>query len=178
MDPDDQGVKASQYSIIPRTLIFITKDDCILLLKGAPHKRLWANKYNGIGGHIEPGETPLQSARRELHEETGIRVPRLDLRAVIHITMPQPPGIMLFVFVGQTGSPGPTLRSSAEGTPEWIPLSEYEKLDLVEDLYVLLPRILQPGPLLFASYKLGAEGLEIKWDTDATPELRPEKSDA
>lgn len=33
-------------------------------------------KYNGIGGHIEPGETPHDAMVREMKEETGIDVPK------------------------------------------------------------------------------------------------------
>ena len=29
------------------------------------------NTWETQGGHIEPGETPLEAAKRELHEETG-----------------------------------------------------------------------------------------------------------
>ena len=161
MDPDDQGVNETNYTMIPRSLIFITKDDWILLLKGASNKRLWADKYNGIGGHIEPGENLLQSAHRELLEETGLEVEKLDLRAVIHITMPQPPGVMLFVFIGEAQTK--STLTSAEGTPEWIPKADYEKCDLVEDLYTLLPRILEPGPLHYGTYLLGKDGLQISF---------------
>ena len=166
MDPDDQGIKEENYPVIPRNLIFITKDDCILLLKGSATKRLWANKYNGIGGHIEPGENPQQSARRELLEETGLEVEHLVLRAVIHITMPQPPGVMLFVFVGEALTT--SLLSSPEGTPEWVPKTEILDLELVDDLYTLLPRILNSGPLLYGTYILDQNGLYI--DLGQTPQ--------
>ena len=165
MDPVDQGIRSSQYTIIPRNLIFLTTDDCILLLKGAPDKRLWANKYNGIGGHIKSGESPLSSAHRELFEETGLTIKALNLRAVIHISLPQPPGIMLFVFVG-VGATG-KLRSSSEGKPEWVLKSEYLKLELVEDLYTLLPRVLEPGPLIFGTYSLGVDGLHMTFEGDS-----------
>jgi 8-oxo-dGTP diphosphatase len=162
MEPDDQGTHEASYSIIPRNLIFLTKDNDILLLKGAPKKRLWASKFNGIGGHIEPGENPLESARRELREETGLEAIQLELRAIIHITMPQPPGIILFVFIGEATTR--TLLSSAEGTPQWVPLTKYQELDLVDDLYTLLPHILKPGPLLYGTYILDNDGLHITFE--------------
>lgn len=32
-----------------------------------------AGKLNGIGGHVEPGEAPLEAMRREYKEETGYK---------------------------------------------------------------------------------------------------------
>jgi 8-oxo-dGTP diphosphatase len=50
--------------IIPRVAVFLRRNDSYLLLKGAPTKRLWANKYNGLGGHIERGEDVLSAAKQ------------------------------------------------------------------------------------------------------------------
>jgi len=83
MPSSDQGVTRDRYTLIPRTLIFLTRGERVLLLKGAPHKRLWADRYNGLGGHIERGEDVLTSARRELAEETGLQCPGLWLCGVI-----------------------------------------------------------------------------------------------
>jgi 8-oxo-dGTP diphosphatase len=49
------------------TLLFILRDSQILLI----HKKtgLGAGKINGPGGRIEPGETPMQGAIREVQEE-------------------------------------------------------------------------------------------------------------
>jgi 8-oxo-dGTP diphosphatase len=159
MRPDDQRSSGAVYTVVPRTLIFLTRDHQILMLQGAPHKRLWAGKYNGIGGHLEPGESPYRSALRELREETGLVVERLELRAVIHITLPAPPGVVLFVFVG--AAPPGALSGSDEGMPVWIDVDELPNLPLVEDLPELLPRLLERGPVLFATYFVTDVGLDI-----------------
>ena len=52
MPVSDQGVSLERYMLVPRTAIFVRRDDSYLLLKGAPGKRLWAGKYNGLGGHV------------------------------------------------------------------------------------------------------------------------------
>jgi len=45
----------------------------LLIRKNRP---AWqAGKLNGIGGKIEPGETPREAARREFREETGLDLP-------------------------------------------------------------------------------------------------------
>ncbi|MFA1539462.1 NUDIX hydrolase [Actinomadura monticuli] len=43
------------------------------------------------GGMIEPGETPLRAAIRELHEESGLHVPALVLAGYAHFHLPAPP---------------------------------------------------------------------------------------
>jgi len=55
MPVSDQGINIDRYMLIPRAMIFVRRGDSYLLLKGALTKRLWAGKYNGLGGHVEPG---------------------------------------------------------------------------------------------------------------------------
>lgn len=54
------------------TLCFIKRNEEILMLNReyAPVKGLW----NGVGGKIEKGETPLENTIREIKEETNIKV--------------------------------------------------------------------------------------------------------
>lgn len=44
-------------------------DEVCLILKNRPYWQ--SGLYNGIGGHIEEGETPIQAIARESKEETG-----------------------------------------------------------------------------------------------------------
>jgi len=146
MGREEQGVSggAVRYVAVPRTLCFVERPGLgepeVLLLRGAPHKRVWPNRYNGIGGHVERGEDICSAALRELHEEAGIEVQDLRLRAVLHVDAGSPhPGVLVFVFTARyaAGEPRPT----PEGTLHWVPRSRVLGLDLVEDLRELLPRL-------------------------------------
>jgi 8-oxo-dGTP diphosphatase len=157
MPKQDQGIDVSlqrrRYSVIPRTLVFITRGEQVLLLRGSAQKRIWASKYNGIGGHIERDEDIYAAALREVREETSLIVEDLRLAGLINIDGDQPTGIMLFVFTAQcpSGEPIP----SEEGALEWIARDQLAQIDLVEDLPTILPRALDrpPGaPPFFAHY--------------------------
>jgi 8-oxo-dGTP diphosphatase len=157
MPKHDQGIdvslKRQRYTVIPRTLVFIIRADRVLLLRGAPTKRIWANKYNGIGGHIERDEDVYAAARREVREETGLAVDDLRLAGLINIDGEQPTGILLFVFTATSRSGDPI--PSEEGSLEWISRDQLAQLDLVEDLPTILPRALDlppAAPPFFAHY--------------------------
>lgn len=155
----EQGTRFARYRVIPRTLIFLFKEDAVLLLKGAPSKKIWAGYYNGIGGHVEPGEDVLACAYRELREEAGQADVHLHLCANILVDTGEDPGVTLFVFKGITEDF--EITGSDEGKPEWIPLDNVLNLKLVHDLYELIPRVQQwqPGDdVLFARYSYSSAG--------------------
>ena len=52
------------------------------------------------GGYVEPGESPKQAARRELHEELGISPPIGRLLAVDWAPHPDEGDKLLFIFDG------------------------------------------------------------------------------
>ena len=137
MPVSDQGVAKHRYTVIPRVVIFLRREDSFLLLKGAPTKRLWANKYNGLGGHVEKGEDVLSAAKRELLEETGLTA-HLWLCGTLIVDAGDM-GIALYLFTGE--SEEVEVQASKEGMAEWIPFDRLGKMPVVEDVPILLSKI-------------------------------------
>lgn len=162
MNVSEQGARESgaRHLVIPRVVIFLTSinpatgEREVLLLKGAPTKRLWANKYNGLGGHVEPTEDVYTAAVREVWEEAGIEVKALTLRGIVTIDtgfdeFGRRPGVLMFVFVGETSER--IFWPSREGTLSWVAIDALAAYPLVDDLFELLPRALK-GPFFFSHY--------------------------
>lgn len=160
MPVSDQGVSTTQSLVIRRSLVFLFDDKYVLLLKGAATKRLWAGKYNGIGGHIEPGEDILEGIERELAEEAGISDSRLTLSGTIEIDTGNPAWIMISVFWGDYYKSG-KISPSDEGELEWHPLRDIANLPVVEDLPQLLDNVIRKrksGGQFFGYYRYDDEG--------------------
>ena len=159
MGAHEQGANAveGRWLTIPRTLCFVLNGDDVLLMRRAPHKRIFPNRYNGVGGHIERDEDPLSSAHREILEETGLTVHDVRLRAVYNIDAGAETGIVLLVFTAYADSRA--VVANSEGTLHWIPRADVYGLDLVEDLPLILPRILDAPSAapLFAHLSYDAE---------------------
>ena len=155
MGRSEQGVEASsgRYQVIPRVLVFVLNGSDVLLLKGAPGKRIWAGRYNGVGGHVEPDEDVYAAALRETREETGLDVHALRFEGLVNVDVGSTTGILLAVFTARSASR--ETIASAEGTLEWVPLERLASYDLVEDIPVLLSRIVgrsAGAPPFFARY--------------------------
>jgi 8-oxo-dGTP diphosphatase len=127
------------------TLCYLRKDGRTLMIHRVKKVGdIHAGKWNGLGGKLEPGETPEECAAREIREESGLIARRLELKGVLSF-----PGFAndedwyAFVFVvpefeGQ-------ISESQEGYLQWIESTEIYNLNLWEGDRVFLPWLDQPG---------------------------------
>jgi 8-oxo-dGTP diphosphatase len=112
------------------------------------------DKWIGIGGHFEEGESPEECLLREAKEETGLTLTSWRFRGIVtFVAQGWPPEYMcLYTADGFEGE----LISCAEGTLEWIPKSELLQLNLWEGDKIFLKLIAEDAP--FFSLKLMYEG--------------------
>jgi 8-oxo-dGTP diphosphatase len=140
-------------------LCFVTHGEEVLLLRGGPHKRLWAGLYNGVGGHVEAAEDIRAAVLREVKEETGLDVGDVRLRGVIHVDVDDPiRGVLFFVFTAI--APSRQVVPTQDGSLEWVSAHDLPLAQMVEDLPVILPMVLAMGPAdppFFAAYSYDAD---------------------
>ena len=157
------NVIQSKYKLVPRTLIFIEKDNKILLIHKNKKESFGYSKLNGVGGHIEKGEEPYEAAKREIFEESGLIINKLSLVAIIFIEIGTNPGILLFVFKAKY--PGGRLKESDEGNLLWMErTSIIDGNNIVKDIPFLLE--------LSDSYQEGSPPSIGKYLYDECGELR------
>ncbi len=171
MGAKQQGADATvgRWLVIPRTLCFVFNGGDVLLMKRGPHRRVFPNQYNGLGGHIERHEDPATGARREIREESGLEVTDLRLRGVYNIDAGEETGIVLYIYTAYSVMREITAEND-EGTLHWVPRGAVLSLDMVEDLPYILPRVLDaidttPAFSAHLSYD-GEDKLQIQFSDD------------
>jgi 8-oxo-dGTP diphosphatase len=124
-------------------LCFIRDGDRVLLLRRrkAPNQGL----YNAPGGKIEAHEDPYEACVREVHEETGLRLGRVALRAVLTvITRTTGAQWLLFVFAADRPPGQADPIATDEGQLRWVPVPEVPGLPVPSDIPLILPYIFSP----------------------------------
>ena len=115
--------------MILSTLCYIEKDGCWLMLHRVKKKNdVNHDKWIGIGGKFEEGESPEDCLLRETREETGLTLTEYRFRGLVTFVSDEAPTEYMHLFTA-TGFTG-TLQECDEGTLEWVPIKQVETLPL------------------------------------------------
>lgn len=121
------------------TLCFLLYEEDVLMIhrRFPPNQGLW----NGVGGHINPGETPREAVIREVMEETGYQL--IDPQFAGLLTWDGfeiPPGAIT-IFTADVPHRG--FVTNHEGELAWVPRDwACSAPEVVDNIHVFLPKIL------------------------------------
>ncbi|MCI9593945.1 MAG: 8-oxo-dGTP diphosphatase [Lachnospiraceae bacterium] len=137
------------------TLCYIEHDEKYLMLHRTIKKNdINKDKWIGVGGHFEEGESPEECVCREVKEETGYTLTSYRFRGLV--TFLSGDGVTeymsLFTADGFEGEAIPC----DEGELEWVPIKQIEQLNLWEGDKIFLRLLAEESP--FFSLKLVYDG--------------------
>ena len=135
-----------------------TADDELQVLLGRKKKGLGLGNIVGLGGKLEPGESALDAAVREVEEESGLTVTAADLapRGMLTYLFPHRESwsqqSSVFVCLEWTGSP----RESDELNPVWFDVAALPLDEMWDDARHWLPAVLA-GEAVSATFTFGID---------------------
>jgi 8-oxo-dGTP diphosphatase len=134
-------------SPLPFTLCFIQHNDHLLMLRR--NFEPWAGLLNGVGGKLEPGESPLACVLREAAEETGVHLAAPRFSGIVTWSGFPRGGVRsgMYVYLGQLPGgldPVSIATECEEGVLSWVPTRAV--LEGCTDAVTNIPGFL--GPML------------------------------
>ena len=119
------------------TLCYIEKDNKYLMLHRIKKEQdLNKDKYIGVGGHFEYGESPDECLKREVYEETGLTLLSYKPRGIITFIYGQESGgeerIVEYMHLYTATEFEGALTDCDEGELEWIDKVDVYKLPIWE----------------------------------------------
>ncbi len=104
----------------------------LILFRRAADRPFAPNRYTGVGGKVEEGETPLAAAVRELEEETGLTdIPLAEFGRVIVNNR----HILYYFFGNDNGNP---LPESNEGIVERVKVEDLFSYNIIPTTKIFL----------------------------------------
>ncbi|WP_371375923.1 8-oxo-dGTP diphosphatase [Sporomusa aerivorans] len=138
------------------------------ILLGMKKTGFGRGKYNGFGGKIEDGETPVTAAVRELKEECGLIVREEDLEDMgeLMFVFPENPeldhDVHLYIVRSWKGQP----KETPEMKPEWFAVTEIPYKEMWADDSYWLPAVLKgkrvKGEVVFSADNEEVDAITIR----------------
>jgi len=148
-------LKSFQFQSAVEVFLLSPEKDEVLLLHRDKNKDYLPNYYAGIGGKmdLEDIEMPIDTAIREMKEESGYKINELEelkLKAIVTVKDRYGKWI-IFDFVGVVKEKKfKNKKKIEEGVLEWVKINRVCRLNLIQDLRDgILERILNTKNLLW-----------------------------
>lgn len=137
------------------TLCYLEQDGCYLMLHRVKKENdINHDKWIGVGGKFEEGESPEECALREVHEETGLTMNSWIYAGIVTFVSDQYESESMHLFTSSDFSG--TITDCTEGTLEWIPKDRISSLPLWTGDLIFLKLLRDRAP--FFSLKLQYKG--------------------
>ena len=144
--------------MINSTLCYVLRGDQVLMLHRVKKKNdINHDKWIGIGGKFEPGESPDECLLREAREETGLTLTRWKCRGVVTFLSDEAEGEFMYLFTAD-GFEG-EMTECSEGDLQWVSREFLDRLPKWEGDQIFLDLLWQDAP--FFLLKLRYEGEKL-----------------
>lgn len=131
-----------QRNIVVTLECFVKKNGKYLMLHRNPHRRIMPDVWMAPGGHREFNEGLFECARREVFEETGIKIKNLRIKATGNAYLIDLDQEFYFHFIFADYAGGKLIQDPKEGEFVWLTSKEIAKLDnLLSEIHEILPFI-------------------------------------
>lgn len=142
--------------LLQTTLCYLERDDCYLMLHRIKKKQdVNHDKWIGVGGKFEPGETAEQCVRRETREETGLTLEAPLYRGMVDFYCPPWPAERMHLYTCSEFSG--RMTDCNEGALEWVPKDRVESLPLWQGDKIFFRLLAENAPFFH---------LELTYDGD------------
>lgn len=134
------------------TLCVTVKDRKVLL--GMKKRGFGMGRWNGFGGKVESGETLEEAAQREMFEECGVRVERMERVGVHEFVFEANPDEVMIVSIFRVDDFSGTPEETEEMKPRWFDIDRIPYEDMWPDDIFWFPLFLQ-GKKFYGAFRFG-----------------------
>jgi len=160
VNPFESGARKA----IPAVLVYARRSGRVLMIHRDARDQAsdyHSGKWNGLGGKCEPDESPRQTAKRELREESGLDLAEESFRPLGVLQFPnfkahKSEDWLAFVFTVDVPDAAQVL-GGPEGSLHWIPDSDVPSLALWKGDALFLPYVLAQRPFIGTIWYEGEE---------------------
>jgi 8-oxo-dGTP diphosphatase len=113
--------------------VLVFRGDRMLSMQRASRQSAGPGLWEGVSGRVRPGEDPLDAARREVHEETGLGVQVTERPLVTYAAQRKGEPMTVIVFRAEHQA-GEVEISDEHDAFRWCALDELSELGVPERL--------------------------------------------
>ncbi len=144
--------------MIHTTLCYILRGEDVLMLHRIKKKNdINQDKWIGIGGKLEEGESPDECLLREAKEETGLTLTNWQCRGVVTFLSDQAEGEYMYLFTAD-GFQG-QLKECDEGDLQWVHRDFLDSLPKWEGDQIFLDLMWQNAPFFLLTLRYEGDRL-------------------